>query len=167
MPLSQRLKKNPTTRSEIVFVSAVPFHYIDLQAFCYATEDDKRVLDALQAILPADTTVERSESEGHHGDRIIVFASRLERADDIRYVLSKLSQIEDPDRLRQELEQRIDDECAFYLQLDKQEAYQGNIRLGTGLLVRGKIEAYPAKREIALSVVNEFIDELFSEPTSS
>ena len=63
-------------------MSSVPFHYVDLRAFCYATEDDKRVADALRTFLPEETELERAESEGFHGDRILVLSARLERADD-------------------------------------------------------------------------------------
>ncbi|WP_299236774.1 RNA-binding protein [Natronomonas sp.] len=141
-------------------MSAVPFHYVDLRAFCYATEDEKRVETALRTFLPEDTEIERESNEGHHGDRILVLSVRLERADDIRYVLSRLAELGSFDRLMAELEDRIDDNCAFFIQLDKQDAYRGEVGLGDGLMLRGKVEAYPAKRERAIETAREALAAL-------
>ncbi|MCY4729380.1 RNA-binding protein [Natronomonas gomsonensis] len=144
-------------------MSAVPFHYVDLRAFCYATEDEKRVEAALRTFLPEDVDIEREETEGHHGDRILVLSVRLERADEVRHVLSALARLDDFQRLIDELDQRVDDNCAFFIQLDKQAAYKGDVELGTGLMLRGKVEAYPAKKEKAVETAEEALQELAEE----
>jgi len=144
-------------------MSAVPFHYVDLRAFCYATEDEKRVEAALRTFLPEDIDIEREETEGHHGDRILVLSVRLERADEVRHVLSALARLDDFQRLIDELDQRVDDNCAFFIQLDKQAAYKGDVELGTGLMLRGKVEAYPAKKEKAVETAEEALQELAEE----
>ena len=141
-------------------MSAVPFHYVDLRTFCYATEDEKRVRAALRTFLPEEPDIEREETEGHHGDRILVLSVRLERADEVRHVLSRLAEIEDFEGLLAGLDDRVDDECAFYLQLDKQAAFDGRVALGDGLLVRGKVEAYPADRERAIETAETALREL-------
>lgn len=141
-------------------MSAVPFHYVDLQAFCYSTEDEKRVETAIRTFLPEDAEIEREVTEGHYGDRILVLSTRLERADEIRHVLSVLSSLDDIDALLDELELRIDDNCAFFVQLDKQAAFKGEVELGDGLLLRGKVEAYPAKKEHAVEIANEALEAL-------
>ena len=144
-------------------MSSVPFHYVDLRTFCYATEDEKRVEAALRTFLPEDTEIEREVTEGHHGDRILVLSVRLERADEVRYVLSTLAGLEDFAGLMDELEDRIDENCAFYIQLDKQAAFHGDVELGTGLMLRGKVEAYPAKKERALETAEEALADLADE----
>ena len=141
-------------------MSAVPFHYVDLRTFCYSTEDEKRVEAALRTFVPEDAEIDREETKGHHGDRILIFSVRLERADDVRHVLSRVSALEDLDGLLTELEERIDDNCAFYLQFDKQAAFNGRVELGTGLMLRGKVEAYPAKKEKAIETAEEALREL-------
>ncbi|MFO7925881.1 RNA-binding protein, partial [Natronomonas sp.] len=105
-------------------MSAVPFHYVDLRTFCYATEDEKRVEAALRTFLPEEIGITREVTKGHSGDRILIFSVRLERADEVRHVLAKLTELGDFDRLLDELEDRIDDNCAFYIGLDKQAAYK-------------------------------------------
>ncbi|MUV86000.1 RNA-binding protein [Natronomonas sp. CBA1123] len=144
-------------------MSAVPFHYVDLRAFCYATEDEKRVEAALRTFLPEDVDIEREETEGHHGDRILVMSARLERADEVRHVLSALARLNDFQQLIDELDQRVDDNCAFFIQLDKQAAYKGDVELGAGLMLRGKVEAYPAKKEKAVATAEEALQELAEE----
>ena len=141
-------------------MSAVPFHYVDLRTFCYATEDEKRVRAALRTFLPEEPNIEREETEGHHGDRILVLSVRLERADEVRHVLSRLAEIEDFEGLMAELDDRIDDNCAFFLGLDKQAAYSGRVELGDGLMLRGKVEAYPAERERAIETAEEALEDL-------
>ena len=141
-------------------MSAVPFHYVDLRAFCYATEDERRVAAALRTFLPEDADLEREETEGHNGDRILVLSVRLERADEVRHVLSRLAEMDDLDGLLDELDERIDDNCAFFLGLDKQAAYGGDVRLGDGLMLRGKVEAYPAERERAIETAETALEEL-------
>jgi RNA binding exosome subunit len=141
-------------------VSAVPFHYVDLRTFCYATEDEKRVEAALRTFLPENAAVDRKETEGHNGDRILILSTRLERADEVRHVLSRLAEIDDFEGLLAELDQRIDDNCAFFLQLDKQAAYSGDVTLGDGLMLRGKVEAYPADRERAIETAESALQQL-------
>ncbi|VTT87912.1 Uncharacterized protein MJ0213 [Halorubrum sp. DM2] len=138
----------------------VPFHYVDLRAFSYATEDVKRVEQALYTLLPEDIELDRVENVGHHGDRIVVLSARVETADEMRHVLDRLSELEDLDRVLDELDERVDDNCALFLRLDKQAAFRGDVRLGPGLTVRTKVEAYPAKKEKAVANARETLSRL-------
>jgi RNA binding exosome subunit len=141
-------------------MAEVPFHYIDLRAFCYATEDDKRVEQALRTYLPEEFEIERATSEGHHGDRILVLSARVENADELRHVLSKVAEIPDADRLLDELDDRVDENCSLFLRLDKQAAYRGVTELGEGITLRAKVEAYPAKKEKAVESAREALSAL-------
>ena len=138
---------------------SLPFHYIDLRAFCYATEDEPRVESALRTLLPEDVAIERAESEGHHGDRIVVLSARVERADEMEHVFELIRQSVDIDEIRAELDERIDEKNALYLQLDKQAAYRGEVRLGSGITFRAKVEAYPAKRDAAIENARDALAE--------
>ena len=138
-------------------MSSVPFHYVDLRAFSYATEDDRRVEDALRFFLPKEFEIDRAESEGHYGDRILVFSARVENAGGIRGVLDRLDELpeEELERVGAELGERVNEDCSFFLSLSKQSAFNGEVRLGDGLTVRGKVEAYPAKKARAVDAVAE------------
>lgn len=141
-------------------MSSVPFHYIDLRTFCYATEDEKRVEQALRTFLPQEFEVERVTNTGHHGDRIVVLSARVERADDVRHVLTKLSELPDIDTVVDELGDRVDDNCAFFLTLDKQAAFKNEVERGDGLTLRAKVEAYPAKREAAVENARTALEDV-------
>jgi len=141
---------------------AVPFHYVDLRAFCYATEDEKRVEAALRTFLPEETGIERVENEGYHGDRIVVLSARVGTADGMRYVLSRLAELPDAGRVRRELDERIDEDCTLFLRLDKQAAFGGRVELGAGITLRAKVEAYPADREAAIENAREAFEAVES-----
>ena len=136
----------------------VPFHYIDLRTFCYATEDEKRVEEALRHFLPEEFEINRVENTGHHGDRIVVLSARVENADGMRVVLDRLAALDSIDRVLEELDDRVDDNCSFFLRLDKQAAFNGLVRLGEGITLRAKVEAYPAKHEKAVANAREAIE---------
>ncbi|QLH83731.1 RNA-binding protein [Halosimplex pelagicum] len=141
-------------------MASVPLHYVDLRAFCYVTEDEERVESALRAFLPEEFEIERATSEGHHGDRIVVLSARVERADEIRHVLDRLGELDDIDAVVEELDERVDDNCAFYLTLDKQAAFRGEIERGDGITFRSKVEAYPAKKPAAVENAREVFEAL-------
>ncbi|MEY7849753.1 RNA-binding protein [Natrarchaeobius sp. A-rgal3] len=147
----------------------IPLHYVDLRTFCYATEDEKRVEEALRTFLPdrdgedEPFPIERVESEGHYGDRILVLSTRVENADDVRYVLSRLADLKDFETLTDELDERVTENTELFLRLDKQAAFGGDVRLGEGITFRGKVEAYPAKKEQALENAEEVLTRLRDE----
>ena len=142
-------------------MASVPLHYVDVRAFCYATEAEERVAAALARVLPEETDLERAESEGHFGDPIVVLSARVERAAEIRTVLEALEDLpaDEYDRLVDELDERVDPDCNLYVTLDKQAASAGDVRLGEGITLRGKVEAYPAKRESAVANARELLGE--------
>jgi len=64
------------------------------------------------------------------------------------------------ERLRRELDLRVDDECNLHFRLDKQAAYQGLARLtdsGDAIMVSAHLESYPARRERALLVAGDLL----------
>lgn len=136
-------------------MAGLPFHYVDLRAFCYATEDEERVLRALRTILPEETEIDREETEGHSGDRILVLSTRVENADEIRHVFDRVREADEFERIVDELDQRIDEDCSLFLRLDKQAAFQDRVALGEGITLRAKVEAYPAKRDAAIENARE------------
>ncbi len=138
----------------------IPFHYVDLRTFAYATEDEKRVEEALRSFLPEDAEIDRVENVGHHGDRIVVLSARIERADGMRHVLDRLAELAELDRVLDELDDRVDDNCALFLRLDKQAAFRGDVRLGPGITLRSKVEAYPARKSAAVENARETLERL-------
>ncbi|WP_255169920.1 RNA-binding protein [Natrononativus amylolyticus] len=141
----------------------IPLHYVDLRTFCYATEDEKRVEAALRTLLPEEFEIERVESEGHYGDRILVLSARVENADDVRHVLERLTDLEEFDTLLAELDDRVTENTELFLRLDKQAAFAGEVRQGEGITFRAKVEAYPATKEAAVENAEEVLERLADE----
>lgn len=146
-------------------MASVPFHYVDLRTFCYATEDEKRVEEALRTFLPEELEIQRVENEGHHGDRIVVLSARVENADEIRHVLGRLASLPGIDQVLGELDERIDDNCSLFLRLDKQAAFGDDVRLGQGITLRAKVEAYPAKKPNAVENAQETLERIEANET--
>lgn len=141
-------------------MAGVPFHYLDFRSFAYETEELERVETALRTFLPPDTTLERAETAGHHGDRILILSTRLELADEIRYVLDRVTDAAAFDAVVAELADRVDEDCAFFVRFDKQRAFRDEeIALGPGIQFRGKVEAYPATRKGAITNLREYLFE--------
>ena len=141
-------------------MAAVPLHYLELRAFCYATEDESKVREALETVGSSAMEFEREVTEGHYGDRIVILSTTIESTDEITSVLEGLTAVPGFDRVITGLPEYVDEDCTFFLRLDKQRAFQGELRLGEGIHVRGKIEAYPAKREAAITNLREALLEL-------
>ncbi len=133
-------------------MAAVPFHYVEIRAFAYATEADEAVERALRTFVPDEIELNGAVSEGHHGDPILVLSARIETADELRAVLEQLSSLPDPDhdRILNELDERVDEDCNLFVRLDKQAAARGEVALGEGITLRAKVEAYPAKQPTAV-----------------
>lgn len=133
----------------------VPFHYIDVRTFSYATEADRRVETALRTLLPEDHPIEHADGTGHYGDQIVILSARIETADEMRTVLNRLVEGGVLQQIEAELSDRVSENQEVYVTLDKQAAYNGVVATGEGIRLRGKIEAYPATRDRAVANVDD------------
>jgi RNA binding exosome subunit len=101
--------------------------------------------------------------KGHHGNPIMGFEARVNRKILLRElwerVVAKLRAGE-LDNIRGILHMKIDDSCRIYLRFDKQLAYCGELALaesGDAIHLKLKTAAFPAKREIAVGLVEKFV----------
>jgi hypothetical protein len=74
-----------------------------------------------------------------------------------------LTELEEIDRIVDELDERIDDNTSLFLRLDKQAAFGGDVELGVGITLRAKVEAYPATHENAVENAREAFESLREE----
>lgn len=143
------------------------FHWMRIQEFCYATEDEERVGEAFGALVGEEAEVDVDISEGEHGNRMQIFQCRLTRQKEYKDLFARLgdgivSQILD------EVEDRVDEDGMLYFRLDKQKAVQGTWELthtGDSIAVTGKVAANPAKREVAVQVMRDFLGSLLQSPS--
>lgn len=131
-------------------------HNISLRTSAQATEDEERVKRSLALFLPPSIRIERTIAEGHFGNLITVLEARIEQDKDCKFFIDflKSSLVEDElARIGREIPERVDEGCFLHIRLDKQAAYQGEVRLASSsdaIAVRIKIKAFPARKEMAV-----------------
>ncbi|MFQ6056451.1 MAG: RNA-binding domain-containing protein [Methanosarcinales archaeon] len=138
-------------------------HKISLRVNAHATEDEYRVKKALELFLPQDKIIEKSVVYGHFGNPIKIFQVDLKKKTECKYFIDfikeKLNK-EDLFNLNQEIADRVDNDCNFYLRFDKQSAYKGEVKLsdsGDSIAVGVKIASYPAKRDKAIDIAKKLL----------
>ncbi|OGS55911.1 MAG: hypothetical protein A3K60_03345 [Euryarchaeota archaeon RBG_19FT_COMBO_56_21] len=134
------------------------FPSLHARAFCHATEElDKVKMAVLNAVGEGGFSV--TKGEGHHGNSIEILEAAVYREGDIIRFFERFDK-EDIEALRGTLNARVDEGCNLFVKVDKQSAFKGIIKLGTGddvISVRVKIRAFPAKAELAKGIMDEFL----------
>ena len=140
-----------------------PFRSAVVSTFAHVTEDEQRVLSVLRTLLPGGIGVRRLKLKGHHGNPIINLEARVGQRKLLREfwqrVLTKL-RVGELKKLGKIVPERVDENCFFYLRFDKQLAHAGELVLtdsGDAIHFKLKVAAYPAKRELAVKLLEKFI----------
>lgn len=133
-------------------------HNISYRLMVYGTEDEEKVIEALRNVIPG-AIPERESAEGYHGNPITVLRGRLDRRRALREFMEKFTEVF---RGRMdELEDRFDENGNLFLRLDKQKAFEGvwePVRHGDAIHLKIKVEAYPAKREVAVENIRKILE---------
>ncbi len=143
------------------------FHWVKVKIVCYATEDEDRLHDVMVGLtgLEDDEAFDIDISEGLHGNPITVIDANLTHNRDCDRIFRNLGK-EIIESLIPELNDRIDDDDIFYMRLDKQKAVQGQYEIshsGDVISITAKIEAHPAKKDVAVKVMTGYLQDLLSE----
>ena len=147
---------------------ASTFHWIRVKAICYATEDEDIICDTVSQLAGTEE-LEIDISEGLHNNPLTVVDANLSKNKEYATIFTNLGHgiLE---QIRSDLDARVDDDCVFYMRLDKQKAVCGEYEISHGgdvISITAKIMAHPAKKEVALKVMGEFIDRLLQDPQQS
>lgn len=145
----------------------VAFHWVRVQMFCYATEKDD-LLEEVMTELLGDVEFTEEISEGEHGNVMMVLEARLTKQREFNALFSKLGP-EILSWIAEDVENRVDEDCVFYMRLDKQKAVQGIYEVahhGDVIAITGKIQSHPARKEIAVKSLVDFIQSLPSPSRS-
>ncbi len=134
-------------------------HHITFRAIAQATEDIDRVKAALSLFL-FEGEIEAVTIEGHYGNPITLLQAQIRGKDCDRFIELLKSGLSEPEleRLKNELRERIDDECYLHIRFDKQAAYKGKVQLAAtaDTIAAGiKLRAYPARCEKAIEIAEE------------
>lgn len=141
------------------------FHRLRVQLFCYATEDEERLHEMMAELLD-DEEFDIDICDGEHGNRLIIMQSELRKQNEFKALFSKLGP-KLAESLIKDIDNRIDDDCTFYLRIDKQKALEGVYRMvhhGDVIAITGKVASHPARKEIATKNLLEFLEDFITVP---
>lgn len=144
-------------------------HHGRLNAFCHATEDAGKVKEAIRGLTPfdwekrKDLAIESERLEGQFGNPIISLTLNLDGKDcaaAFKHIIKGLPEGE-AELVARTVGERTDDNCFFYIRLDKQAAFDKSARLGKIDVVQfsAKLAAYPAKKENAILSARKLLGE--------
>jgi RNA binding exosome subunit len=139
----------------------LPVAYIDIRFCAHATEDLDKVVTAVQNVLPSDHVEDirfsRSSLEGHYGNPITFFETRIKNKETVRAIVENLSAnltSLDKEELSRDINKHVED-GSLYLRLDKQAALQNNIKLVTSDPIRIRIRFRKSKLEDIIEVCRQ------------
>jgi RNA binding exosome subunit len=141
---------------------------IEARAYCRATEVPDKVALAINNLYPEEfrelVEFESTGVEGHSGDKIQVLRSELK--DKVRceitldYIFGKLRET-DRRYLHDTLLQRLDENCVFFVRIDKQAAFLDKVVLARGpdvISVQVHIRQYPrCKQDDAIAMLEDHL----------
>ena len=134
-------------------MSQPQFSYIDIRFAAHATEDVNKVIEAVRNILPVDFVddilFKSNIIEGHYGNPIIFFETRIKNEKITKAIVenisSKISSL-DKEELSREIDRCVD-KGSLYIRLDKQAAFLKKIKLTVPDSIRIRIRFRKSKKE--------------------
>ncbi|MEM4525894.1 MAG: RNA-binding domain-containing protein [Methanothermobacter sp.] len=130
-------------------------HNISYRVMVHGTEDEEKVIKALKKILPT-ASPQKEKLEGHHGNPLTLLKGKITDKKTIKDFTERIK----PILGKLDIERHVDEAGNLFLRLDKQRAYNGEWKLvkhGDSIHLKLKIEAYPARREVAIKNIKKLI----------
>ncbi len=135
--------------------------YIDVRFSVHATEDLDKVINAVHKVLPADhiddIAFRKKALRGHYGNPITLFDTRMKKKRIVEalvdHLFSSLNE-QDKESLLREIDQHVE-EGNLYIRLDKQAAFQGEMRLCTSDPIRVRIRFRKKRIEDIVKICQE------------
>ena len=139
-----------------------PIVYVHISFFAHATEDIKKVVEAVQNVLPDKYAHEidfKSKSlKGYYGNPIILFETKIEDREIIKAVMENFSlgfgEV-DKETIIKEINLRVE-KGSLYIRLNKQIALQGKVKLGAANPIRIKVRFKKGTLKKIINVCREF-----------
>ena len=139
-----------------------PFHWLRIETFIYATEKEDLVTETFRNIAGTDE-FRTDVSEGEHGNQMLILQAMMSHKKEQENVFSRLGE-ELAREFYDHAEDKIDDDCVFYVRLDKQKAVCGEYSIahhGDVISITGKVASNPARQEVAVRNMRAFLSSLF------
>jgi len=117
--------------------AAMPFvNRIEARAYSRVTEVQERVTSSVQSLFPENLrqklVISMSKAEGQVGDTIQVITAILEGQENCEPVIDYVfEQMDSQSRraIERSLDVRLDEDCIFFLRIDKQAAFLGSMKI--------------------------------------
>ncbi|MEF8834991.1 MAG: RNA-binding domain-containing protein [Candidatus Thermoplasmatota archaeon] len=135
------------------------FHYIEFKTYCHATESLDKVENAVENLAGKELEIEISDAEGYYGNPIQILEGKISKNREMDEFFENLPE-EVIQRLKKEVDKRIDERCNFFFRIDKGKAYEEEIVLtdgGNSIRIRARVESYPSKKETAVDKMEEYL----------
>ncbi|OPY31995.1 MAG: hypothetical protein A4E32_01603 [Methanomassiliicoccales archaeon PtaU1.Bin124] len=142
-------------------MSIVSLHF---RTFVHESEDEQKVIEAMRFATGLEE-FERESSEGHHGNKIVILEGHIKDKKAVKAFFKRMPK-DDVQTMLDTLEMRVDEDCFIFFRLDKQKAYLGELSMTTtddAIAVRGKVQSYPRKLEVALKGAKEYLESFLGE----
>ena len=140
------------------------FHWVKVTAFCYATEDEEKLGD-MMACISGTRDFNAEMSDGHHGNSMIIFTAELKNNAECAGLFGRLG-ADVIGTVIGELDSRVDDDCMFYMRLDKQAAVSDVYEIahhGDVVSITCKIVSHPARKDVATANMRRFLEKVLEE----
>lgn len=138
-----------------------PISYIDIRFCAHATEDIKKVIEAVENIFPDDHVKNikfgKNVVEGHYGNPIIFFNTRIKDKEIVSGLVKKISSnlnLYDKKNLGAD-KHRCIDKGNLYVRLDKQAALKKEIKVVKSDPIRIRIRFMKTKFDDLVKVCRE------------
>jgi len=145
----------------VAVLPQIPVAYIDIRFFVHATENLDKVVEAVQRILPSDyiddILFKKNNLKGHYGNPITLFETRIKKKEIIKVFVENLSsRLDELDKetLRREIDLHVE-KGSLYVRLDKQVAFQGELKLCVADPIHVRIRFRKTKNEDIVKTCQE------------
>ncbi len=135
--------------------------FINVSLFAHATEDEDKVMRAVQNLFPLkyldSIAFKRQNLHGHHKNPIVLFETRIKDREIIQAFVGNLSSslsVVDKQNLLEEIGRYVE-KGSLYFRLDKQAAFLGNFKLCAADPIRVRIRFRKSKLEDVVQVCRE------------
>ena len=144
---------------------------IEARAYARVTEITERVTDAVLNVFPEDlrqnVLVTEERAEGQSGDKIFIITGVLDNSEEcdrtFSFILNSMKK-SDHGTIKRSLDLRLDDNCVFFLRIDKQGAFLGKIRLADNAdVIRAQIyskDSPKCKPEDAIHLIEQRLQDV-------
>ena len=143
---------------------------IEARAYSRATEISERVSSAICGIFPEDVrqnvSISEERAEGQSGDLISIVSGLLDNKKECEISFDyMLKQMDKKDRraIKRTLDLRLNNNCVFFLRIDKQGAFLEKIRLADDAdVIRARIyfrDSPRCKKKDAISLIEKRLQD--------